>query len=774
MGKKQKLPRIVISSLFLLFTIGLYTNCKNKEYKTAPHGLMIELLSEPGKAVITNPQPRVSWIPGGDKTLQTAWQVIVSSSKENIQNEQGDIWDSGKTDSDLSVSVKMEGVNLDENSTYWWKVRTWNQEGIESNYSRAQKFNTGVFSNDNRKWPGESKWVKLQVNGKTEYVYENRHPIRYHEVPPLLVMKNNDGNYFIEFEKAAFGALKLKIEEPKKADTLLVHLGEDIAPDNHVNRNPGGSIIYNQVKVALKPGQTEYLIQIPRFISHYPNSQVLADHMPEVTSFRYVEIEGLQEGLNKNQVKQLALLYHFDESASDFQSSSENLNQIWELCKHTLKVTPFMGVYIDGGARERMPYEADAYMQQVAHYCVDREFAIQRYTTDFLIYNPSWPTEWHLHIVLMAWADYMTTGDEQLLEKRYDELKKKTLLALAREDGLISTRTGLVTPEFLKSIHYNGRSFRDIVDWPQGTPANETEHRSGHGSVTMAGETDRFVFSDINTVVNAFHYRNLTLMHKIAGSLGKNKDAQYFKKRAALVKSSFNEKLLNKQTGIYSDGEDVEHSALHANMFPVAFGLAPRENYPEISDFLISRGMACSPGMSMYLFNALYEMGAANYALDLITSETDRSWMNMIRFGTTVTSEAWDLKYKQNMTWNHAWGAIPAYVISRKICGIEPLEPSFRKIKIHPQPGHLEWAKIKHPTIRGSIELEFKNHDDIFAMDVTLPANTSTDIYIPVKFENYTFLCNGKKINAIETENQVIIKNIKPGKYSFELKETKH
>ncbi len=755
--------------LGLLFITGL-SSCNHNNSGLAPGGLMTDLLTNPEEAVITNGSPRFSWIVPEKITSQTAYQILISSSSEKLKKNIGDIWDSGKTISDSSISVAYGGKQLNQYSSYWWKVRTWNKEGMESNYSQAQKFNTGSFSDDSRKWPGESKWVKLQINGKTEYVYEDRHPIRYHEVAPLSVIKNEDGHYFIEFEKAAFGALKLKIEAPNKADTILVHLGEDIAPGNHVNRNPGGSILYSQVKVALNPGQTDYLVQIPRFISHYPNSQVLAEHMPEVTSYRYAEIEGFQEELTKNQVQQLALLYHFDDSAADFQSSNENLNQIWELCKHTLKVTPFMGVYIDGGARERMPYEADAYMQQVAHYCVDREFAIQRYTTDFLIYNPSWPTEWHLHIVLMAWADYMATGDSRFLEKRYEELKKKTLGDLAREDGLISTRTGLVTPEFLKSIHYGGHSFRDIVDWPQGTPANETKLRSGHGSVSLAGETDRYVFSDINTVVNAFYYQNLVLMAQIAGVLNKTEDERYFRDKALWVKTAFNEKLLNRDTGLYTDGEGVTHSALHANMFPVAFGLAPKENYSQITDFLISRGMACSPGMSIYLFNALYEMGAANYALSLITSESDRSWMNMIRFGTTVTSEAWDLKYKQNMTWNHAWGAIPAYVISRKICGIEPLEPSFRKIKIHPQPGNLEWAKIKHPTIRGSIELEFKNQTNAFILNLSVPANTNSDVYIPNNFKNYSLLCNGKNIDGVNKEGRILIKDIKAGTYKLELK----
>lgn len=527
---KQFFLKATVIDVVLLFTLVLFFECSSIETTPAPSGLMVDLLSKPESAVITSSQPNFSWIVAGEESIQSGYQILLASDENILKQNKGDVWDSGKVASDKSLSVAYSGYQLKENFIYWWKVRTWNQSGEESSYSIPQEFNTGVFTEVKRKWPGESQWIELEVDDKIEYVYENRHSIRYHEIEPISVEINADGNQFVTFNKAAFGVLKLSVKFPEDNDTIIVHLGEDVIDGKKVDKNPGGSIIYDKVLVPLKSGQTEYLVETPRFVASYPNSQVLAEHMPEVTSFRYAEIEGLKEEISAKQVRQLALLYHFDDDASYFQSSDEKLNQIWELSKHTLKVTPFMGIYIDGGARERMPYEADAYMQQVAHYCVDREFAIQRYTTDFLIYNPSWPTEWHLHVVLMAWADYMQTGDDRMLEKRYDELKKKTLIALAREDGLISTRTGLVTPEFLKSIHYDGNSFRDIVDWPQGTPANETQLKSGHGSVTLDGETDRYVFSDINTVVNAFHYRNLVLMKKIAGVLGKEEDLFFMNK----------------------------------------------------------------------------------------------------------------------------------------------------------------------------------------------------------------------------------------------------
>jgi len=740
--------------------------------KPEPGQLMVDLLSAPEEAVITNPNPSFSWVINDPRqgARQTAWQIMLSASKENLENNIPDCWNSGKIPSDQSVNIPYSGKELQPLNTYWWKVRTWDSNNKEGKWSKPQKFYTGEFNPSGLKWPGESRWVNRTDGTLPEYVFEDRHAIRYHDIPPVSVVKNPAGNFFITFGKAAFATLKLTLEGADDNDTILIHLGEKLTDDQQVDKQPGGSISYRKVVMGLKKGVSDYMVELPRQYSRYPNSQVLPEHMPEVASFRYAEIEGWNGDIKPAQVKQHALLYRFDDKASYFKSSDNNLNQVWDLCKHTLKVTPFMGLYLDG-TRERMPYEADAYIQQISHYCVDREFAVQRYSTAFLIFNPSWPTEWYLHIVLMAWADYMVTGDPRELEKYYEELKKKTLLALAREDGLISTRTGLVTEEFLQSIHYNGDSFRDIVDWPQGTPANEEVSRSGFGSVRIEGETDRYVFSDINTVVNAFHYRNLVFMNKIASILGKAEDEIFFRERADLVKKSFNEKLLDKNTGLYLDGEGVNHSALHANIFPVAFGLASRENYSQLGEFFKSKGMACSPYGAPYLFDALYEVGEQDYALELLRSESDRSWMNMIRFGTTITSEAWDIKYKKNLGWNHAWGASPVYVITRKIFGIEPLEPAFKKILIKPQPGKLKDAEIKSPTIMGTIYAKFENDPKkAFQLKLVIPANTTAKLMLPRPHEkNCTLKINGKTAEYRMEENFVTIDNVEAGKYDIKV-----
>jgi hypothetical protein len=281
----------------------------------------------------------------------------------------------------------------------------------------------------------------------------------------------------------------------------------------------------------------------------------------EVTPFRYSEIEGYKGPIGKEQVVQEAVSYPFNEEASSFSSSDTILNKVWELCKYSVKATSFTGIYIDGD-RERIPYEADCYINQLCHYGVDREYNMARYSHEYLITHPTWPTEWILQSVLMAWHDYLYTGNVESIKRYYPDLKAKTLLALADEAGFISTTAGRVTPQVLESIHYTGK-LRDIVDWPQPGAVGVDKN--------AVGEIDGYQLKDINTVVNAFHFKALQVMSRIAGLLGEKADEELFSRQAVKLRQSFNEKLLDKKRGLYVDGIGTGHASLHANMFPLAF-----------------------------------------------------------------------------------------------------------------------------------------------------------------------------------------------------------
>jgi len=767
MNRLQKLFQRVNLLLFLMFMLsGISFQVQSAiPGKNQPSGLTVDFLSHSGQvfgngypvntplyqavgrkenfqfAEISRKQPFFGWIVNSDQnnTLQVAYQILVASSLENIQKNTGDCWESGKTESDQSINVIYAGKELQPNAVYFWKVKTWDNHGVESVFSPVSQFKT--------------------ANVLSDYA-TSRYPQQKQDISPVAIKPLSNSAWFVDFGNAAFGTIRLTLQGKTESDTVLVHLGE-AQKDGRINRTPGGTIRYSVHKLALKRGWNTYTIAIaPDKRNTGPQAVLIPQYIGEVTPFRYCELEGYNGPLAKNQLVQEIVFYPFDETESDFTCSDTVLNQVWNLCKYSIKATSFLGVYVDGD-RERIPYEADAYINQLGHYGVAREYSMGRYSHEYLINRPTWPTEWILQSVLMAWNDYLYTGNKESLQHFYTDLKAKALFPLADKSGLISTKTGKVTPEVLESIHFKG-TLKDIVDWPQtgilGLGKNEP------------GETDGFVFQNVNTVVNAYHFQAVSQLVLIAKVLSQTADEQKFAALAVKLKTAFNEKLLDKKRGIYSDGIGTDHASLHANMFPLTFGLVPEKYISRVNSFVQSRGMACSVYGSQFLMDAIYDGNNADYGLELLSSTSERSWYNMIRVGSTISLEAWDNKYKPNQDWNHAWGAAPANIIPRKLMGIEPIEPGFRKIRIKPQPASLEHAEIKCPTIRGDVLMSFKNKpQQSFSMNLTIPANSTADVYLPFWTKSQKVMMNGSPVKYRQEGNFAVIENIGSGNSVFEL-----
>jgi len=94
-------------------------------------------------------------------------------------------------------------------------------------------------------------------------------------------------------------------------------------------------------------------------------------------------------------------------------------------------------------------------------------------------------------------------------------------------------------------------------------------------------------------------------------------------------------------------------------MLPLAFGIS---NNTEIADYLVKRGMECSPFMAYLFLKALCVSGREKEALSFITSDKKHSWMNMINEGATTLFEAWGKDEKWNTSLFHPWGAAPLLI----------------------------------------------------------------------------------------------------------------
>ena len=361
-------------------------------------------------------------------------------------------------------------------------------------------------------------------------------PVHLVDEAPVTITTVAPGVVLVDFGRVAFGNLRFTPPAGATA-TVTTHFGEALSA-GRIHRKPPGTVRYAAATVTLA-GQKPVVVapapdarntrQVPpgekpdQFGHVTPSAVLTPAAWGVVLPFRWVEIEGWSGELLPAQVRrQSAFATTWDDSAASFRSSDPLYNRIWDLCRYSIKATTFAGVYVDGD-RERIPYEADAYLNQLSHYTTDRDIQMARDTYDHLMANATWPTEWATHLIFMVHADWMHTGDAAWVAPRYAALKSKLLLERARADGLITS-----TPAHIKK--------GDLVDWP----------------VT---ERDGFVFTPVNTVANAFYLRGLALMADLARVLQHDADAKDYAARERTARAAFQAKLFDPTRGVYRDGE---------------------------------------------------------------------------------------------------------------------------------------------------------------------------------------------------------------------------
>lgn len=131
---------------------------------------------------LENPQgvdvakPRLSWkleATTESNVLQKAYQILVASSPENLKNDKGDVWNSGKVPSDASLWIPIAIQQLESNKAYFWKVKVWTNKG-ETPWSSVANWSMGLLNENDWKaqwigldkampWDSETTWSRLSA-----------------------------------------------------------------------------------------------------------------------------------------------------------------------------------------------------------------------------------------------------------------------------------------------------------------------------------------------------------------------------------------------------------------------------------------------------------------------------------------------------------------------------------------------------------------------------------------------------------------------------------
>ena len=308
--------------------------------KSKPFALRCDLLLKNKETEIETGFPSLGWqLKSGE--FQSAYQIELYSDKTLM-------WNSGKVNSDESVCVFYGGKKLCSKTNYKWRVRVWiDSSGESGTWSEFQFFRTGQLT-------------------KTRNI--SSYPTVQSQVAPTIICKIDKKSFFYDFGKAAFGTVELTFSK-KSFGEANVHLGEKLSGENRIDRTPPGTIRFLNIPVSVTSQKHSYRISItPDKRNTGPQAILMPESIGEVLPFRYCEIETIKGKIEPVSATRLEAHQPFDDDEANFTCDNEALNKVWELCKHTIKATTFSRFYIDGD-RERIPYEADAYINQLCHYC---------------------------------------------------------------------------------------------------------------------------------------------------------------------------------------------------------------------------------------------------------------------------------------------------------------------------------------------------------------------------------------------------------------------
>jgi alpha-L-rhamnosidase len=693
-----------------------------------PTGLLCNLLEHPDETVVSTNALEFGWVcqPSFRDDSQTGFRIIVASSAERAAAGEGDVWDSGVVSNSASINVPYDGPALGINRNYYWRVQTMDGAGKLSPFSAAQHFLTGSTTN----------------------LWADRYPPRFVAACPVLCTNTAPGRWFIDFGQDAFGYIHVRLKGHFRGTGVTAVFSEMAKDDAAAPGPPGSFVRYGATTFTLQNGDVTYAVRPPIDTATINPPPAYGNVMP----FRYLELINYPGPLTSADVVQKRLATFFDTNAASFSSSSPALDRIWALCRNSMEWLSFDGIYVDGD-RERKPYEADTYIHQMSSYAVNNDFTTPRYSFEYLTAYPTWPTEWKFHMILIAWEDYLHTGNCDLLRKYYDVLRADSFMWAATGDGLMRGFPGF--PQTSNS---------DVVDWPAGD-------RDGFVGLSRHGYRNW-----TNAVNNAFYYRCLRIMAQMADVIGRSNDAAIFTAKAGRAYRVYNSTFWDPHSQSYVDGVGTTHSSAHANFFPLAFGLVPADRQAAVVRFLHSRiaangGMPCSVYGAQFLLEALFEAGDSDTALDLMATNSPRSWMNMINMGSTLTTEAWNFQDKPNLDWNHAWGAAPGNLIARYVLGLRPMSPGFGRIIIQPHLGNiLRFARGVVPTVRGPVTICATNEPGRFQLWVNIPDNVTATVMLPSEGMSHPETkMDGHAVSGSVSNHWLVIPNVGSGYHDISL-----
>jgi alpha-L-rhamnosidase len=543
-------------------------------------------------------------------------------------------------------------------------------------------------------------------------------PVRHIEelpsAPPRKAKNWPPDALLFDFGQNFTGRVRLRVEAPRGA-TLTLRFAEILDPD--------GNLYTENLRAAratdsytCKGGGPE--IWEPRFTFH---------------GFRHVEVRGLKP---EYKVELTGLVLHSDmRPTGHFACSNPLLNQL----QHNIvwgQKSNFLDVPTDCPQRdERLGWTGDAQVFiRTAAFNMDVRRFFHKWLRDLReaqkpngavpsvapivdsgdFYDRDGGPAWSDAIIICPWTIYLCYADREILETHYPSMVRfMEFIANHRCAGLI-------------------RSHPDVDSW------------GGYGdwlALDGGGKTEGITPRDL--IGTAFYAYDAGIMARVAALLGREDEAQVYRKLQEKIASAFRHRFVTPEGLLVSGTQTSYVLALHFGLLTKETrATAARELARDIEKrkFHLATGFVGTP----YLLEVLEENGYLDVAYKLLEQETFPSWLFPVKNGATTIWERWDgwtpekgFQDKGMNSYNHyAYGAVGAWMV-RSVAGLEldPVEPGYRHIFFRPRPGgSLTWAEARLETPQGLAGIRWERAGEELKLNFTVPSGSHATLQLPETF----------------------------------------
>ena len=559
-------------------------------------------------------------------------------------------------------------------------------------------------------------------------------------LPPSRILRPRPGIVVCDFGQNFSGWCRLRVQGTA-GTTVQLRYAEILQPSGEVDMsNLRGARATDRYTLRGDPAGETYE---PHFTYH---------------GFRYVEVSGFPGDLSTESL--VGMVVHTDATVTgELAAQNDTVQAIWRNAFWSQR-SNFFGVPTDCPQRdERLGWMGDIQVfLDTASFNMDVDAFIRRFMAEvragqtpdgaFPIVTPqprSFPelvtSGWSDAGVILPWTLYRRYGETRVIEENW-----------AAMEGWLRY-IGSANPDFI----FRNRRGVDLGDWlsvDAKQPADETTPRV--------------------LVATAYWAYCAALLEEMARATGRTAEAHHYARVRAQVGSAFADAFVHAD-GIIGNGSQTGYVlALRFDLVPAKLREAAGTH---LAADIRGRGMKLSTGFlgTPYLLDVLADTGQAEVAVSLLLQAAYPSWGYMLSKGATTMWERWngDVGDVGMNSYNHyAFGAVVGFMY-RRLAGIAPAAPGFRRIDINPVfSPRIGPVRARYQSCIGPISTDVSGDaHGLTRLGVEIPPNSIASVHLPqpaqLWHEGRRALAGRSDLRIVTQSPTGVVLEVGSGRYEF-------